>query len=178
MSAIEYLSISQVDRRATATWLVMSAIALTFLLMIIGAPLSQADGHPLVALTIYQTFKHLCHQRPERSFFVAGHQFAVCARCTGLYVGFAVATFFYPLVRSLRRTDTPPRRWLFLSAAPLVIDFSLTFFGIWENTHLSRFLTGTLLGAVAVFYVMPGLIELALTPWRSFLGRRVDTGSA
>jgi hypothetical protein len=51
---------------------------------------------------------------------------------------------------------------LILAALPLAIDFSLTFFGIWENTHTSRLLTGLLLGSVAVFYVMPGIIELSL----------------
>ena len=47
---------------------------------------------------------------------------------------------------------------------PLGIDFSLTFFGIWENTHTSRLLTGALLGSVAVFYVMPGLMDLSFRP--------------
>ncbi len=51
---------------------------------------------------------------------------------------------------------------LLLAAAPLGIDFSLTFFGIWENTHTSRLLTGALLGSVAVFYVVPGLMDLSL----------------
>jgi hypothetical protein len=48
------------------------------------------------------------------------------------------------------------------AALPLAIDFSLTFFGIWENTHTSRLVTGLLLGSVAVFYVMPGIVELSL----------------
>ncbi|HEY5404910.1 MAG TPA: hypothetical protein VIK24_18700, partial [Pyrinomonadaceae bacterium] len=34
--------------------------------------------------------------------------------------------------------------------------------GIWENTHTSRLLTGMLMGGVTVFYVMPGLVELAM----------------
>ncbi|HJT28803.1 MAG TPA: hypothetical protein VJ784_15435, partial [Pyrinomonadaceae bacterium] len=45
---------------------------------------------------------------------------------------------------------------------PLAIDFSLTFFGFWENTHTSRLLTGALLGSVSVFYVMPGIVDLSL----------------
>ena len=53
-----------------------------------------------------------------------------------------------------------------MAAAPFAIDFFLTFFGIWENTHSSRFITGALLGAVSVFYVMPGLIDLSLREWR------------
>jgi hypothetical protein len=51
---------------------------------------------------------------------------------------------------------------LLLAAIPLLVDFSVTFFGFWENTHTSRLLTGALLGSVTVFYVMPGIIELSL----------------
>ena len=28
-----------------------------------------------------------CHQMPERSFFIRGKQFPVCARCTGVMIG-------------------------------------------------------------------------------------------
>src|SRR5260370_37403152 len=107
--------------------------------MNVTAPWAVASNHNLIALTIYRAFSNICHQIPERSFFIAGHQFAVCARCTGLYAGFTVATLCYPLVRSLRRTDTPQRKWLFVSAAPLAVDFSLSLFGFSEKTPLSRF---------------------------------------
>jgi uncharacterized membrane protein len=140
--------------------------------LILSAPFAQAHGHPLFAATIYTAFHFVCHQIPERSFHLAGYQFAVCARCTGLYSGFMVATTFYPLARSLRRTDTPPRIWLLLAAVPLAIDFSLGYFGIWANTHLSRLLTGALLGAVSVFYIMPGLVQLSASDWRSLLAIR------
>jgi len=153
-------------------WSVVAVGSLIIMVMIAGAPLALARGHSLLALGIYGVFSRLCHQIPERSFFIAGHQFAVCARCTGLYGGFTVASLCYPLVRSLRRTDTPPRRWLFIAATPMAIDFFLGFFGIWENTHLSRFLTGALLGSVSVLYVMPGLINLSLKDWRQLLNRK------
>jgi len=67
----------------------------------------------------------------------------------------------YPLVRSLRETSLPHRRWLLMAAAPLIVDFGLTFLGIWENTHTSRLVTGFLFGAVTVFYIMPGILELS-----------------
>jgi uncharacterized membrane protein len=146
-------------------------IAPALVATIIGAPLFQSSGHPAFASTIYKVFSYVCHQIPERSFHLAGQQFAVCSRCTGLYAGFAVAALVYPLTRSLTRTDTPRRRWLILAAVPLLIDFSLTYFGVWENTHLSRFSTGALLGTVAVFYVMPGLVELSSTIMRRFAGK-------
>jgi uncharacterized membrane protein len=165
-SPTEYIPQSSTNRRPLLMWSIVSVASLSIMGMIAGAPLAQASGHSLLALGLYGAFNHLCHQIPERSFFIAGHQFAVCARCTGLYAGFTAAAFCYPLVRSLRATDTPPRRWLFIGALPLAVDFSLGFFGIWENTHLSRFATGALLGAVGVFYIMPGLIDLSLMRWR------------
>jgi uncharacterized membrane protein len=153
---------------ATVTWAVTVTIALALVALIIGAPLAQANGHPAFASSIYKAFSFVCHQIPERSFHLAGHQFGVCSRCTGLYVGFAVAALIYPLARSLKRTDTPSRVWLMLATLPLAIDFALGYFSIWPNTHLSRFLTGALLSSVAVFYIMPGLIDLSSAVARRF----------
>src|SRR6266550_1267741 len=125
---------------ARVTWAITAMIALALVAMIVGAPLAQANGHPAFASTIYKVFSFVCHQIPERSFHLAGHQFAVCSRCTGLYSGFAVAALIYPLARPLQSTDTPSRIWLILATLPVLIDFSLGYFSIWENTHLSRFL--------------------------------------
>jgi uncharacterized membrane protein len=160
-------------RGAIAVWIVVSAIALAIVGLIVGPPFAQAHGHPEFAAPIYKAFSFVCHQIPERSFHLSGYKFGVCSRCTGLYTGFAVAALIYPLARSLKRTDTPSRVWLILAALPLAIDFALGYFSIWENTHLSRFLTGALLSSVAVFYIMPGLIELS-----SAIARRFDRESA
>ncbi|PWT88780.1 MAG: hypothetical protein C5B55_12555 [Blastocatellia bacterium] len=165
----EYRSQTKRDRRPLLFWSGVVLMTLLFCSLIIAAPLASAAGHTQVALTIYQPFGLLCHQLPERSFFIAGHKFAVCARCTGIYAGFALTLLGYPLIRSLRSCSVPPRKWLFLGAVPLLIDFSLGFFGIWLNTHSSRFATGFLFGAVVVFYVMPAVAELS--QWR--LSKRV-----
>lgn len=149
-------------RRPLIFWAVSAAATTLFVMMIVVAPLAAATGHATIAAAIYRGFGSICHQLPERSFFIDDHKLAVCSRCTGLYAGFLFTLLVYPLLRSLRRTTTPAPKWLFLAAAPLLIDFSLTFFGIWENTHTSRLLTGLLLGSVAVFYVMPGIMDLSL----------------
>ena len=154
---------THVSRRAIAIWAITAAFALAILGLIIGAPLAQAQNHPGFASAIYKAFSFLCHQIPERSFHLAQHQFAVCSRCTGLYAGFAVAALVYPLMRSPKSTATPSRLWLILAAVPLAVDFALTYFSIWQNNHLSRFSTGALLGSVAVFFIIPGLIELSYT---------------
>lgn len=35
---------------------------------------------------ILKLFSHICHQNPERSFFISGYQFPLCARCSGIYL--------------------------------------------------------------------------------------------
>lgn len=158
------------SRAAWIVWSVVASIALLLLLLVVAAPVAAAQRHSQFASPIYKTFSYLCHQIPERSFHLAGHQFAVCSRCTGLYAGFAFATLALPLVRPLKRTDTPHVIWLLLSGVPLAIDFGLTYFEIWQNNHFTRVTTGALFGAVAAIYVVPGLIELSTTirrRWKS-----------
>jgi uncharacterized membrane protein len=154
--------------KAWIVWAFVVGIAFGLVGLIFAAPIAQAGGHITLASAIYSTFSFVCHQIPERSFHLADHKLAVCSRCTGLYSGFALAALVYPLVRSLKRTDTPRIFWLILAAMPLAIDFSLGYFNIWHNNHLSRFMTGGLLSSVAVFYIMPGLVELSLTVAQRF----------
>jgi uncharacterized membrane protein len=150
---------------AAAVWAISATLAIAILGAIIGAPLLQSSGHSAFAFKIYRAFSFVCHQIPERSFHLYGSKFAVCSRCTGIYAGIALAVLAYPLTRSLKRTDTPRLVWLFLAAAPLAIDWSLGYFSIWENNHASRFATGFLLGAAAIFYILPGLVELSSRLW-------------
>lgn len=159
---MQYVSQTGSIRKPLVTWFIVLAFALAICSVIIAAPVALADGHSAIAFNIYLPFSYLCHQIPARSFYFAEHPLAVCSRCTGIYAGFLLGVIVYPIVRSLRSTETPERKWLFIAALPLAIDFFLEFVGIWHNTHSSRFFTGALLGSVVVFYVLPGLLELSL----------------
>lgn len=169
LPATEYVPQVIRSRGPLVAWLVVSILTLLFVSMIVMAPLAAAAHHDNLAATLYHSFGLLCHQLPERSFFIMGHKFAVCSRCTGVYLGFVVTLALYPLLKSVRRTDLPARKWLIAASVPLLIDFGVTFFGVWENTHTTRFLTGMLLGSVMVFYVMPGIVELSLRRWSAFV---------
>jgi len=155
---------------------------MSFALLLVGsifaAPLALKDNHSSFAFTVYHAFSYVCHQLPLRSFHLSDHPLAVCSRCTGLYAGFAGASLVYPLLRSLKRTDTPGRRWLLLATLPMAIDLGLDFLGLWQNTHLSRLATGLLLGSVASFYVIPGLMDLLNFDWRGFRQRRAEKARA
>jgi uncharacterized membrane protein len=158
----EYVPQVVSTRRPLVFWIVSAATVALLVSLVIVAPVAAAAGYKGVAFAIYQGFAPLCHQLPERSYFIEGYKFAVCSRCTGIYAGFAFTLLLYPLFRSLRNVATPPRSLLILAVLPLAIDFSLTFFGFWENTHTSRLLTGALLGSVTVFFIMPGIVDWSL----------------
>lgn len=150
-------------RRARAAWVAWALIlagAAGLVASIVLAPVLRARGAPLASHMIYQFFHVACHQLPERSFHAAGHAFAVCARCFGLYAGALAGVAVYPLARPLTRAWAPARGWLLLAAVPTAVDFALGLTGLWDNTHWSRFSTGGLLGAAAAFYIVPGLVDL------------------
>lgn len=43
---------------------------------------------------VYLAGGYICHQRPERSFWIAGHPMPVCARCAGLYLAAPLGVAF------------------------------------------------------------------------------------
>ena len=66
----------------------------------------------------------------------------------------------HPLWRSIDENEPVRRVWLFLSLVPITIDWSLTAFGIWENTHVTRLVTGLILGAACATFIIPALVDI------------------
>ena len=158
---------ARLRRTALKVWGLTVAVAGLWVAAFFAAPLLRSGGHGLSAFVVYRVFSPLCHQIPERSFHLAGYPLAVCARCTGLYVGGLAGLLLYPLARPLTNRSTPRRGWLFVAAAPTLIDFALGFFGVWDNTHWSRFLTALVAGAACAFYVVPGLVDMCAAGFRA-----------
>lgn len=117
-------------------------------LLILLAPLLR-DRVPVLSAFLYLFFSPICHQIPERSFFVFGHQLPVCARCAGIYAGALVGSFF-------AREKSPSPLFLVAAVTPLVIDGGTQLF--WrESTNTLRLITGAIAGAAAIFYLYAGL---------------------
>lgn len=148
-------------RQAFVVWTAAWSIVFLWVLAIVSAPVLSAHDEGSISAPIYRFFSYICHQIPERSFFGDGHQFAVCSRCFGVYFGLLAGLLVYPLWRPILETEPLPRIWLFMSLVPIGVDWSLGVFGIWENTHLSRFITGAILGAACATFIMPALVEIA-----------------
>lgn len=151
---------ARLRRQAYWVWFVTSMVVLGWVLLIVGAPIAKAAGLNAVSDPLYTFFGYICHQISERSFHVEGEKFAVCARCFGVYFGLLAGIAAYPLWRRVEDVEPLPRIWLFLSLIPIGVDWALGVFGIWDNTHLSRFVTGMILGAACAVYIVPALVEI------------------
>ncbi len=125
---------------------------------IILAPFLASSSSPLSGV-VYQFFHPICHQLPERSFYLFGEKLAVCSRCSSVYFSFLLVAALYPFVRSLTTPAIPHRHWLLLAMLPMLIDVGLGFFNLHNSTFVTRALTGAILGATAPLYILPAAIE-------------------
>jgi len=97
----------------------------------------------------------ICHQLPDRSFFVDGRQLPVCARCTGLYLGAGVGFAAWLAVRigrGWRPLSMHPRRALTLvviAAAPTIVSFTSGLIGFWDGSNVTRAALALPLGLTA-----------------------------
>jgi uncharacterized membrane protein len=147
-------------QQAWKVWTISLLVVFAWVFLILLAPIGRANGFENLSSTIYKFFGVICHQMEWRSFHIENHPFAVCTRCFGVYFGLLAGFLLYPALRKIEEIEPLPRFWLFLAMIPIAIDWALGAFGIWENTHFSRFLTGSILGAACGVFIVPALIEI------------------
>ncbi|MDQ3322177.1 MAG: DUF2085 domain-containing protein [Acidobacteriota bacterium] len=157
---IPQIANEKIRRRAFIVWSVSALIIFGWVLLILLAPFTEAHSLENVSNLLYNFFGYVCHQIPARSFHLENHAFAVCSRCFGIYFGLLSGFAVYPFFRSAENVEPLSRFWLFAAMIPMAIDWSLGAFGIWENTRLSRFLSGLILGAACAVFLVPALVEL------------------
>ncbi len=147
-------------RQAWKAWAIGLAVVFLWAFAIVLAPITKLNGLTSISSPLYAFFSYMCHQISERSFHIAHEQFGVCSRCFGVYFGLFAGFAIYPLWRNIDEIEPIPRFWLFLSLIPIAIDWSLTMFGIWENNHASRFITGLILGIACATFIVPAIVEI------------------
>jgi uncharacterized membrane protein len=115
---------------------------------------------------VLQSFLHwfgygLCHQLPERSFFGAGVQVPVCARDTGIYVGFMISLVMISVLhRGSRPREFPaPAGWVAIAVmiAAMGLDGVSSYAGLRATTNELRLLTGLLAGYAIAAMLTPML---------------------
>ena len=121
----------------------------------------------------------LCHQLPDRSFFIHEHQTPLCARCTGMYLGFSIGLIFMILRRRTHSARMPTT-----AIISVLIGF-ITIMGIdginstisiipgapqlYHTTNIHRIVTGTLFGLAMCMLFFP-VFSTAI--WRQPSGER------
>jgi len=139
-------------------WLLLlnSAVGLYVGLPVL-APLLMAHGQTRFPNAIYFAYRFVCHQMGSRSFFIAGHQMAMCQRDMAIYASIFLAGVAYSLVRGRVR---PLPIWAFvLLITPMAVDGTLQLLGLLESTPLRRLITGGLFGLACVLLAFPYLEE-------------------
>ncbi len=105
----------------------------------------------------------LCHQLPERSFFGGGIQAPVCARDTGIYIGFVVSLALVALLhRGERRRGFPgAAAWIVfgLLVAWMGFDGFSSYAGLRTTTNELRLITGLGVGFASAAILAPMLNE-------------------
>lgn len=115
----------------------------------------------------------VCHQDPTHSFFIAGVQMPLCARCTGMYLGALLSLIFHFLQG--RKGSFPPRHVLIILGVlflAFAVDGLNSFaaslnpgWALYETTNLSRLATGIGAGIVLGAVLAPLFNQTAWASW-------------
>lgn len=132
--------------RLFARLLLVASVA--WLAAVIAAPFAiQSSVSPVrdAAAVVYAAAGFICHQRPERSYWLAGAQLPVCARCTGLYVSAAIGA---PIAYVFAAAMSSARARLAAVAAglPTLVTWSMEAGGLAHPSNTVRALAALPLG--------------------------------
>ncbi len=120
----------------------LPGLAVLWLSAILIAPLVEGRE-------IYAFFALICHQIPDRSWFLGPEPLATCIRCTAIYSGFLAGL----LLR------LPPAAW-FLRASIALLALELSVAYLWVDLEFARAISGLLLGLAAAGFVSEGVRDL------------------
>jgi len=127
-------------------WNACSLAAFALSVAALVTPFFSTHNFEVLGFALHRGFSLVCHQRPERSFWLFGAPVAVCARCLGTYVG---AAFGF-----LLRTSRTIALRLFVAAIAInALDAASELAGLHGNWMAVRFWLGVLLGATAALLI-------------------------
>lgn len=124
-------------------------------------------GLPFIYKWLPILFK--CHCRPDRSFFIRGKQFPICARCTGQLIGFFGALISF-------HTFKIPILVLVALMLPLIVDGTVQQVTSYESNNLLRLITGILFGYSLITLIVLSMLETF--QWGYELGLILKNGNS
>jgi len=136
--------------------------------LILAAPVLARHSCHSVASVLYFFFSPLCHQIPARSFKLCGYPLAVCHRCSGIYLGMFLGTFFGN--RTIQNCMNARRVLVLCAIVPISLDALASFAGFWTGFALIRFSTGLLFGTlISPLFVCAFTEFLNEAQWQKFI---------
>jgi uncharacterized membrane protein len=122
----------------------LAALTTLWVGLVMAAPVLP----PGLAAFLYAVSSLVCHQLPERSFYWGDAQFAVCARCVGIYGGAATGSVIAAAAGAGRLIPLVPwvRTLLIAGAAPTGATVVAEWIGMWAPSHAARLAAGIPLG--------------------------------
>jgi uncharacterized membrane protein len=100
-----------------------------------------------------------CHQISDRCLDLGFGPLAVCARCTGLYVGGCLGLLW----TTLRNRPSRPRPlWLAVVAIPTILDFAAGQLGLPGLGNWTRLVFALPLGLLATLYLGDALVTIVV----------------
>ena len=88
----------------------------------------------------------MCHQRPDRSFYYKGKKFPLCARCTGVLIGYFVG------IAAACITGCEKYMYFPLLVLPMIADGLVQQLFKKESNNIRRLITG-ILGGIGTVYI-------------------------
>jgi uncharacterized membrane protein len=148
------------------------------------APYLMHSGHMQAGYWLYRLYSPLCHQLPERSFFLFGPKWTyslaelvrrmgpdvplryvgdatvgfkttVCQRDIATYLAMWVAGLAFVLLR--HRLRTLPLKLFVLLCLPIAVDGFGQLLTLWDSTPLSRTVSGALFGLACIWLAFPAI---------------------
>ena len=103
-----------------------------------------------------------CHQIANRSFFINGYQFPVCARCTGVIIGEIVAILLILLRINIDFI------WAITLLLVMGADWFLQYINWIESTNTRRIITG-ISGGLGLTYLYYRIFVFIFVMLKSFV---------
>ncbi len=140
-------------------WLtILNLINFAYVFLALITPYATAWGWSGFSNWSYGFCHIVCVQNPAHSFYLEGHQMALCERCLAIYATLGLLGLVFHLLRYRLR---PLKTWHYgLLSIPIALDSFTQLFGWRESTWELRFLTGGIFAFATVWYFYPTLERL------------------
>jgi uncharacterized membrane protein len=147
----------------------LAALSLLWTAGLFAAPFAHGAGWDEGAILGRMFYSPVCHQDSARSLLLWGWPLSACHRCTGIYLSFTAMLLVFPFLRGLRFFDSFSFRRLAILMLPLLLDYMLDVMGVWQNSPLSRSISGIAAGAGLALFTVPAWMEF----WKFPRGGRI-----